>query len=106
MKNFKHNGKTLNFTASAALTSGQLLAIGLLVGIVAGAYANGDEGVLNLEGVYEVPCKSTDVVAVGDQLYFDESEGELTKTSTDNIAAGKAMSASPDGTTVVEVKLG
>ena len=105
MKNFVQKGDAIVFTAAANVASGDLVAVGDLVGVAVADVLNGQQGVMYIEGVYEVPKLAADNMTHGSLLYFDVSEGELTLTSTDNVKAGYAFEAAGASTATVKVKL-
>lgn len=109
MKNFIQKGDVLTITAGADIASGDLVLIGPdpggLVGVANGAALTGEACEVSVCGVYEVPKLSTDVVAVGDFLYFDSGNARLTKTALDNTLAGIAVAAAGNGVTTVQVRL-
>jgi len=106
MKNSISDGTTIDFTAGAAYSSGDLVLVGKLVCVAVSDVANGAVGTARNEGVFNVPVLGTDVVAQGDSLWFDAGNARLTKTATSNNFAGKAWGASGNGVTTVDVKLG
>jgi hypothetical protein len=55
MRNFRYVGNAVYFTAGADIASGEGVLIGSLFGVAAASYAAGDEGVLNVTGIYELP---------------------------------------------------
>lgn len=106
MKNAIQEGKTLQFTAGADLTSGQGLLVGTEFGVVPENYANGDtEAQLVTEGVFELPCASAADIAVGDQLYWDVADDEFNKTASGNWAVAVAYGAAGVGVTTVLAKI-
>ncbi len=54
MKNFISAGNTIRFTAGANLVSGTSLQVGRFNGVVQDDVANGAEGVLSINGVFNV----------------------------------------------------
>jgi predicted RecA/RadA family phage recombinase len=107
MKNFVQDGNVINVVAGAGIASGAIVQSGAFIGVAASTVLTGETVPVNICGVFSVPCLSTDVVAQGDALYFDESESRMT-TSTDtgaNSLAGYAWSAKANGVTTVEVRL-
>jgi predicted RecA/RadA family phage recombinase len=106
MKNAKGDGNTIEFTAGAALSSGDPVLIGdLLLGICVDDIANGAQGVAATVGVFEVVCITT-AVAQGDTLYWDVSAAQVTPVNTGNTYAGVAWKASGSGVLTVELRLG
>lgn len=107
MKNFISEGRTLTFTAGADYAAGAYLKVGDLPGIVANAVANGEEGELVTQGVFELPKLSTDTPAVGAKAYWDATPGELTTADGGgaNDLIGTFAEAAGNGDTVAKVRL-
>jgi predicted RecA/RadA family phage recombinase len=81
MKNFVQKGSTLTMTAPADVTSGQLVVVGSIVGVAGFDAATGTDVEITVEGVFELPKVTTDVIAQGDKLYWDSGQAKLTKTA-------------------------
>lgn len=105
MKNYINEGKTLTYTATADIVSGQAVRVGTKIGVAVADIANGATGTLWMDGVFELPKKSADTVTVGAALYWDNSNGYLTTTSTDNTYAGYAVEAAGNGATKVKIRI-
>ncbi|GIU24780.1 hypothetical protein TUM4637_09440 [Shewanella hafniensis] len=105
MKNYVQDGKTISFTPTAAVASGEAVLLATLLVVAIGAIAADTEGTGVTEGVFELPKKSTDAVALGVDLYWDDTEKELTTTATDNTKVGKAWLAAGNGAETVWVKI-
>lgn len=105
-KNYVQPGKALTVTApSGGVSSGDVVLLGKLLGIAAHDADGGDPVAIEVEGVFDVAKKSTDVVTVGAILYWDSANSEFTLTSTSNTKAGLAASAAGNGATKVNIKL-
>ncbi|MEL4391283.1 DUF2190 family protein [Shewanella xiamenensis] len=105
MKNYIQDGKSISHTPTVAVTSGQALLIGALLALAINNIPANTQGEFVTEGVFELPKKSTDDVALGVDLYWDDTANELTTTATDNTKVGKAWSAAGNGTATVAVKI-
>lgn len=105
MKNYIQDGKTISFTPTAAVASGEAVLLGMLLVVAIGAIAANTPGEGLTHGVFELPKKSTDVVAQGVDLYWDDTAGELTTTATDNTKVGKAWAAAANPSATVLVKI-
>ena len=108
MKNYVQKGETLTLAAPDVVTSGQIVAVGALIGVAAGDAASGDDMDLVTEGVFTLPKTSTDAVAVGDLVYFDATNGVVTldDASGANTLVGIAVTAAGNPSASVNVKLG
>jgi predicted RecA/RadA family phage recombinase len=108
MKNYVQKGENITIAATAAAASGQGVLVGNLFGIAAGDAAIGEDLDLVTEGVFSMAKVSTDVLAVGDFVYWDDAN--TLATSDDNTGANEliglavTVAANPSGT--VNVKLG
>jgi predicted RecA/RadA family phage recombinase len=107
MKNFVQEGNTITVTAPAAITSGQLVVVGSINGVAAFDAASGADVEVTVEGVFELPKVTTDVVVQGDKLYWDSGQLKLTKTAGTGSKplVGAATAAAGNGVTTVNCRL-
>lgn len=105
MKNFVQEGKSLTLPAPYILTSGQGALIGSLFGVSNGAAASGADVVLSLEGVFDLPKVAIDVITVGATVYWDDTPGSVTVTSSGNTKIGVAVLAAANPSGVARVRL-
>jgi len=99
------SGDVLDYVAGSAISAGQVLLIGVRIGVAMTAIANGATGAVAVEGVFTIAKLSTDVVAQGDLLYWDNTNSRMTLTSAGNTLAGYAAKAAGNGVTTVEINL-
>ena len=92
-------GAKLNFRATAALKSGQVLILGKLVTICPFDIPVGEAVGLQLDGVFEADATAAESWAIGDALYVIVATGLLTKTATGNTFFGYAESVKDAGAT-------
>ena len=92
MINAKATGNTVRWTngTSADVASGDVVVIGDRIGIAAGDIAADADGVLVVEGIFELPAAADETWDLGDQLYWDATAEELTETASGNTPAGFA----------------
>ena len=105
MKNFVAEGLTIDHAPTAQRLAGAGTLIGAMVGVAVDDVAANATGVFRIEGVFTMPKLSTDVVAQGVQLYWDNTNLRWTLTSAGNTAAGKAYAAAGNGVTTVQVAI-
>ena len=107
MKNYVQEGNTITVTAPATVTSGQLVVVGSIVGVAAFDAATGADVEVTVEGVFELPKVTTDVIAQGDKLYWDSGQAKLTKTAGTGSKpmVGVATAAAGNGVTTVNCLL-
>lgn len=106
--NHIQEGKIMTWTngTEAAVAAGDVVVIGLFVGIALGNIGVGAVGEVAVDEVWEVPKNNNLVIAQGDDLYWDVADGEVNKTAEDNYYMGLAFVAAAQTATTVKVKLG
>lgn len=103
--NFKGFGEAIDHVAAADIVSGEAVVIGDRIGIAATDIASGATGALKVKGVFELAKLSTDVIAQGDAVYWNDTSKEITLTSAGNTPAGYAAAAAGDGAVLVDVNI-
>ncbi|WP_444922803.1 capsid cement protein [Microbulbifer sp. DLAB2-AF] len=110
--NFVQDGRMLNYTnsTSAVITSGQVLAVGAVLGVAMDDIAVGASGVIAIEGVFTVPKVSGAEISQGETLTWDISavafDDSAATAATGDITgpAAFAAEAAGDGVTSLAVK--
>jgi len=97
-------GEAIDYRPNAAVAAGDVIVQGNLVGIARLDIEAGSLGALAVVGVFEI-AKATGAVAVGDVLYWDATNNNVTTTATGNTYIGKAVTASASADTQVSVLL-
>lgn len=106
MKNKLFSGDTITIAAPAGgVVSGAGVLVGTVIGVAVASAAATLPVAVQLEGVAELPKLSTDVVAVGVKLYWDNTNSRLTTTASGNTEAGIAFAAAGSGVATVQIKL-
>lgn len=98
-------GNIIQLTAPEAISANEVVKVGQIIGMSIASADNGDPVQVAVVGIFTFPCKSTDVVAAGELLYWDATNDQLTKTASGNTLVGYAVGASANGVTTVDVKL-
>lgn len=112
---YRGRGDTVRYTPSGAdIAAGEWVDLGHCLGVAIADIADGEEGVLAIEGVFLAPKVSAAVFAVGEKLIWDTSAdsgaGEFDDSSAvpatgDLTGAAIAMQAGLNGETTCLVKL-
>ena len=106
-KGYVQEGKRMDWVngTGSDLASGDVVELPAMIGIALGDIADGAGGTLAVAEVWDLPKEAALAIDAGDQLYWDDTAGVITKTSTDNVAAGKAFApaAADDATARVLV---
>ena len=100
------DGEVIDITLEEDVAAGDVIPLGGMCAVAILGGSTGDTIPAHLEKVWIVDCKSDDAIAIGDLLYWDNTNKELTKTETNNTRFGRAVSAAGDGVTTVKAKLG
>lgn len=111
---FQQEGRVVQYTAGANITSGQVVKIGNILGVALMAIANGSTGPVAIEGVFTVPKVSGAVIAQGESLVWDVSANAGAGAFDDNAATpatgdvsgppAVAFAAAGDGVTSFAVR--
>jgi len=106
---FVHDGKSVDYTPGAAVTAGDVVVQGDLIGIAKLDIASGALGALAVTGVFDVPKTAGvgEAIAAGAKVYWDVGDG-VAKTddeSGENKYLGKTVAAAGDDDTTVRVRL-
>jgi predicted RecA/RadA family phage recombinase len=92
MKNYMQPGNTIPLIAPAAVTSGTGVLIGSIFGIAAHDAASGDPVEVVTTGVFDLNKVGSQAWAVGDKVYWDNTNTRTTTVATDNTLIGTALS--------------
>jgi predicted RecA/RadA family phage recombinase len=87
-----NKGKAIEILAANAMTSGQPVLVGSLVGISANKYNVGDTAVIWLVGTHQV-VKAAEAWTPGIKIYWDNVNNDFTQTVGANTFAGYAAAA-------------
>jgi predicted RecA/RadA family phage recombinase len=104
MKNSIQEGEVLALAAPYAVASGGGALIGAIFGVAVNALANAEVGSFQLEGVYTLP-KASGAATLGAKAYWDNTNKNVTATSSGNTLIGVFVSAYASGDTLANVRL-
>jgi hypothetical protein len=104
VKNSIQDGEILALAAPYAVASGGGALIGSIFGVAVTALANTEVGSFQLCGVYTLP-KATGAATVGAKAYWDNTNKNVTATSTSNTLIGVFVAAYASGDTTANVRL-
>lgn len=102
---FVQPGEVIDYTAGANIASGQVVLMGARIGVALKAIANGETGPVQVTGVFNIAKLSTDNMAQGALLYWDNTNSRLTTTASGNTLAGFAAAAAGATTASVNIKI-
>lgn len=104
MKNSIQDGDVLALAAPYAVASGGGALIGSIFGVAVTALANAEVGSFQLKGVYNLP-KATGAATLGAKAYWNDTNKNVTATSTSNTLIGVFVAAYASGDTSANVRL-
>ncbi|AWL04293.1 DUF2190 family protein [Massilia oculi] len=106
-KNYVQEGDVLDYTTGTdPVASGLMVTMGKRVGIALGDIPAHSTGSVAVTGVWNVAKVPTEVVAQGDELYWDSGDFRLTKTAdAAHELAGYAAAPAGNGDATVRIKI-
>jgi predicted RecA/RadA family phage recombinase len=104
VKNSIQEGEALALAAPYAVASGGGALIGAIFGVAVTALANAEVGNFQLCGVYTLP-KATGAATLGARAYWDNTNKNVTATSTSNTLIGVFAAAYASGDTSALIRL-
>jgi len=106
-KNYIESGDKISAAAPSGAVSGQgeLLGASLIGVALSTPAATGDVISFGIEGVYELPKPTADVMAVGAKVNWDNTAKEFQLATSDLDGCGTVYEAAGSGILVVKVKL-
>lgn len=109
MENYVQSGEVIPFVAGATITSGQVVAIGNILGVATADVANGATGYARIRGVFTVPKVSGAVIANGESLTWDVSaaafDDNAATPATGDITGAPAVAFEAAGNGVTSMKV-
>lgn len=111
--NYVQPGEVIEYTATADITSNQVVKVGQTLGVALTDIANGAKGSVAIRGVFTCPKVSAAVIAQGESLTWDVSANSGAGAFDDNAATpatgdvtgptAVAAKAAGNGDTTLEV---
>ncbi len=105
MKNYIQDGDEVTLTAPYTVVAGAGALITGIFGVAQDDIANAASGVFLTEGVFDLKALTTDTFAVGDVVYWDDTNKRCTSTSSANTKIGAATAVKASGPAIVRVRL-
>ena len=102
---FVKEADVIDYVATANLTVGDVVPITNGCGVALNTVASGASVSLAVEGAFDITAETGVAWAVGDLIYWDDTNNHGTKTATSNTAMGYAILAKDSAAAVGRVKL-
>jgi predicted RecA/RadA family phage recombinase len=104
---FVHEGASIDYTPGAAVAAGDVIVQGELVGVAKTPIVASTLGSLAVDGVFDF-AKATGggtAIAIGVNVYWDDTNNVATTTATGNKLIGKCVKAAADADATVRVRM-
>ena len=104
---FVHDGNSVDYTPGSAVTAGDVVVQGELVGVAKVDIAASVLGALAVTGVFDFP-KATGVgtaITAGANCYWDAANTRATTTASGNKLIGKCVKAAADADALVRIRM-
>jgi len=98
-------GDYVDYTPSAAVSAGDVIVQGDLVGVATHDIAANTLGALAVTGVFQFPKSDQEALTAGAKVYWDASNTQVTATADSNKYVGKVVKAAAQADTTVLVRL-
>ena len=107
MADFYHVGDTVDYTPGTAVTAGDVVVQGELVGVATQDIAANEKGALRVKGVFSFAkgSGSSDALTAGAKVYWDDTSDVVTTTAGSNKYVGKVVEAAAASASTVYVRL-
>jgi len=105
MKNYVQRGDVLDYVATATITSGDVIEFTDCIGVAAKDAVSGATVAVAMTGVFNLAKVAATAWSLGDKLYWDATNNELTTTATANIPVGIAAADAASADTTAKVLL-
>lgn len=105
MKNFLQAGRTIAVPAPYAVSGGQLLKRGAIVGVAQHDAEVGAGVEVERVGVFDLAKVAAEAWSIGDALYWDDAARLVTTVDTDNTLIGAAAGTAANPSAVGSVLL-
>ena len=97
MKNFVKEADVIDFVAAADQDSGDVVAVGSIIGVCVTDVLTGETGPLRIAGEFLLPTEAGQTIAQGDTLNLVAASGTMTKVTADLDGCATATVAAAAG---------
>ena len=102
---FSHEGAQIDYTPGGAVTAGDVVVQGDLVGVAVTDIEASKLGALAVTGVFDFAKNTGVAFTVGQILYWDDTANQATATSSGNKQIGKCVRAAGTSDTTVRIRM-
>ena len=102
----RQTGRRLDYTPAAAKAAGEIIEFASMIGIATEPMAASIQGSLMVEGVVQLPKKTTFSIPAGSKVYWVTASDIVTTTAGSNLAIGfSPLADSGTSATTIDVTL-
>ena len=101
MKNYVAKGDYIPLISPYARLAGEAAIVGNIFGVAVDDVANGATGQFATEGIFTLPKNVTQAMTQGQRVFWDNTNKNLTTTSTANVCVGCVTAAALAADTTV-----
>ena len=101
---FRHEGDFVDYTPGAAVSAGEVVVQGTMVGVATKDIAASTRGALRVGGVFDF-AKGSGAITAGALVYWNDTANQATTTASGNKLIGPAVEAAADGDSTVRALL-
>jgi predicted RecA/RadA family phage recombinase len=99
------NDRTLKLVHKTMISPGDIIVSNGQVLVAAGGSNAGSDNIYFFRGPVRFPKSTSVAIEAGDVCYFNESDGVVNKTATNNYKVGICLEASAEGSETVLIQL-
>ena len=105
-KTYLQPGHVIDITANGSdITNGSVVVVGSIVAVALVDIPDGETGSGSVEGVHTLPKATGSGISQGAKVYWNDTNGEMTTSSSGNTLAGYAFEARESADAEIPVKL-
>lgn len=105
MKNYVQEGEVITLIAPYARLAGEGAKVANIFGVAINDVAISVAGEFAVEGVFDIKALSTDVIAQGTKVYWDDTAKNITAVVGANLLVGAVTAAKANGELTARVYL-
>ncbi len=103
---YVQRGNNIDFTAADGAEYMQVVPMPDRIGIAMENIQPGGTGTVTLVGVFRLPAATGTELQAGEKVYWDSTNGNITKTAESNVPAGYAIAPKPSAIATAVVRIG
>ena len=90
---YSAKGDTIDYTQTASVAAGDVIAIGTLFQVANRDIAEGETAGVSISGIYEIAKQASTAITAGAAVYWDAGSNVVTTTQASNTKIGIAVYA-------------